>query len=124
MVQFPTALFANNPFKETALFTSAQGISREIEGIFTKENTLSPIGGVLIQNDKPQFDVATAEIPEANKDCTLVIYSLFKNLLKEDGYKLLTEAGKYLSLEDNYTFKVHSTKPDGEGITELILSKN
>ena len=123
-IQFPKAIFSNNPWKEPALFTSAQGTSREIEGIYTKENTLSSIGGALIQNDKPQFDVPTSEVPDANNSCTITIYSLFKNLLKEDGNALLAEDGKKLSLEGNYEFQVHDVKPDGEGITELILSKH
>lgn len=123
-MNFAESVFSNNPWKEPALFTTAQGTEREINGIYTKENTLSNIGGALLQNDKPQFDVKTADVPDANNSCTITIYSLFKNLLKEDGKALLTEDGKKLSLEGNYEFKVHDVKADGEGITELILSKH
>jgi hypothetical protein len=123
-MNFPSAIFSNNPWKETALFTSAAGVAREIEGIFTKENTLSPIGSVLIQNDKPQFDCMSLDVPDANNECTLEIYSLFRNLLTEDGFKLLTESGLNLSLEGVYVYNIHEAKPTGEGITELVLSKS
>lgn len=123
-MNFQNSLYANNPWKETALFTPSQGTAREIEGIFTKENSLSSIGGALIQNDKPQFDVKSSDIPDANNECTVEIYSLYRNLLKEDGYKLLTEDGLYLSLEGNYIYNVKEAKQDGEGITELILTRN
>ena len=88
--------FDTDDFASTASYTPDGGSAKEIKGIFDKEYLAGEIGEIEMMSAAPMFLTKTSDIPNENGTGTLVI--------------------------SGTTYKIVNVKPDGTGITMLILA--
>jgi hypothetical protein len=89
--------FEETEFTETATYTPSGGQPSSIRVIFDRENSITPIGNVAIDNAAPQALAKTSDVAGVNNKATLVIGGV--------------------------TYYVKDVQPSAHGLTTLILSK-
>ena len=89
--------FMEDEFTVDATYTPPSGAPSTIKVIFDRENSITPIGNVAVENAAPQAIAKTSDVPTVNNTATLVINSV--------------------------TYYVKEVQPSAHGLTTLILSK-
>lgn len=93
--------FSESEFISAAVYQSDPSVGDppiDINVIFDRENSVTPIGSVAIENAAPQAICKTSDLPDINNKATLEI--------------------------DGVTYYVKEVQPTANGLTVLILSKN
>jgi len=70
------AFFEESEFTESTLYTPETGSPATIDVIFDRENSITPIGNVAIENAAPQATCKTSDVSTVNNNATLVINSV------------------------------------------------
>ena len=91
------AFFEETDFIENATYTPYGGSASTIPVFFDRENSITPIGGVVIENTAPQAIAKTSDVPTITNKATLAILGV--------------------------TYYVQSIEPSATGLTVIKLSK-
>jgi hypothetical protein len=89
--------FYNADFSEDATYTPPGGSAVTIRVIFDNEYVPTVVGDVVFENTGPVAYARTADVSDATNAATLTVGGV--------------------------AYRVKETRPDGQGITQLILSK-
>ena len=89
--------FTEDEFITSALYTPEIGTPSTINVIFDRENSVTPIGPVAIENVSPTAICKTSDVPTVNNKCALLI--------------------------NGTPYVVQGVKPSATGLTTLELSK-
>lgn len=93
----PVDVFFTAGFSEEATYTPPSGPLKTVRVVFDNEYGQTVLGGVIIENSDPTAYVRTADVPDITNAASLSVRGT--------------------------TYRVKEIRPDGQGITVLILSK-
>jgi hypothetical protein len=89
---------AQGGLAKVATLINTAGVSKSVNVIFDRENTLSSVGGVVVQSARPQCVIKTTDLPGAETETKATI----------------AIAG--------VTYKIVDPQADADGTTTLILT--